>query len=158
MEFQLNYFISNRWCCESASLNMPANLENLAVATGLEKVSFHFNPKKGNAKQCSNYYTTTLISHASKLMFKILHASLQQHVTQELHNPHIQTVDSKCTVMPQRWSRQRHTMWFYLCLSETKYSLQGTNYFSIKNLIFEYEISCWNCKICFKVKFILNCQ
>ena len=39
---------------ESASLNMPANLENSAVATGLEKVNFHSNPKKGNAKECSN--------------------------------------------------------------------------------------------------------
>ena len=39
-----------RWCCESASLNMPANLENSAVATGLEKVSFHSNPKEGQCQ------------------------------------------------------------------------------------------------------------
>ena len=45
---------------------MPANLENSAVATGLEKISFHSNPKKGNAKECSNYQTIALISHASK--------------------------------------------------------------------------------------------
>ena len=45
---------------------LPANLENSAVATGLEKVSFHSNPKKGNAKECSNYHTTALISRASK--------------------------------------------------------------------------------------------
>ena len=52
---------------------MPANLENSAVATGLEKVSFHSNPKeKGNAKECSNYSTTVLISHASKVVLKIL--------------------------------------------------------------------------------------
>jgi len=57
---------------------MPANLENSAVATGLEKVSFHFNPKEGNAKECSNYRTIALISHASKVMFKILQARLQQ--------------------------------------------------------------------------------
>ena len=50
---------------------MPANLENSAVATGLEKVSFHSNPKKGNARECSNYHTIALISHASKLMLKI---------------------------------------------------------------------------------------
>ena len=36
---------------------MPVNLENSAMATGLEKVSFHSNPKKGNARECSNYYT-----------------------------------------------------------------------------------------------------
>ena len=63
---------------------MPANLENSAVATGLEKVSFHSNPKKGNAKECSNYHTIALISHASKVMFKILHARLQQYVNHEL--------------------------------------------------------------------------
>ena len=45
---------------------MPANLENAAVATGLEKVSFHSNSKKGNGKECSNYCTISLISNASK--------------------------------------------------------------------------------------------
>ena len=63
---------------------MPANLENSAVATGLEKVSFHSNPKKGNAKECSNYHTIALISHASKVMLKILHARLQQYMDHEL--------------------------------------------------------------------------
>ena len=63
---------------------MPANLENSAVATGLEKVSFHSNPKKGNAKECSNYCTVALISHASKVMLKILQARLQQYVNREL--------------------------------------------------------------------------
>ena len=63
---------------------MPANLENSAVATGLEKVSFHSNPKKGNAKECSNYRTIALISHASKVMLKILQARLQQYVNHEI--------------------------------------------------------------------------
>ena len=62
---------------------MPANLENSAVATGLEKVSFLSNPK-GNAKECSNYHTIALISHASKLMLKILQARLQQYMNHEL--------------------------------------------------------------------------
>ena len=62
---------------------MPANLENSAVATGLEKVSFHSN-SKDNAKECSNYLTIALISHASKVMLKILQVRLQQYVTQEL--------------------------------------------------------------------------
>ena len=57
---------------------MPANLENSALATGLEKVNFHSNPKEGNAKECSNYCTIALISHASKVMLKILQARLQQ--------------------------------------------------------------------------------
>ena len=63
---------------------MPANLEDSAVATGLEKVSFQFNSKKGNAKECSNYYTIRLISQASKVMLKILQARLQQYVNREL--------------------------------------------------------------------------
>ena len=63
---------------------MPANLENSAVATGLEKVSFIPIPKKDNAKEYSNYRTTVLISHASKVMLKILQARLQQYMNQEL--------------------------------------------------------------------------
>ena len=63
---------------------MPANLENSAVATGLEKISFHSIPKKGNAKECSNYRTIALISQASKVMLKILQARLQQYVKNEL--------------------------------------------------------------------------
>ena len=63
---------------------MPANLENSAVATGLEKVSFHSNPKESNAKECSNYCTIALISHASKVMLKILQARLQQYVNCKL--------------------------------------------------------------------------
>ena len=63
---------------------MPANLESSAVATGLEKVSFHSNPKKGNDKECSKYHTIALISHASKVMLKILQAGLQQYVNRDL--------------------------------------------------------------------------
>ena len=58
---------------------MPTNLENSAVATGLEKVSFHSNPKER-----SNYHTIALISHASKVMLKILQARLQQYVNREI--------------------------------------------------------------------------
>ena len=58
---------------------MPANLENSTVATGLENVSFHSNPK-----ELSNYSTIALISHASKVMLKIFQARLQQYVNREL--------------------------------------------------------------------------
>ena len=58
---------------------MPANLEHSAVATGLEKVSFHSSPK-----ECSNYHTIALILHASKVMLKILQARLQQYRNCEL--------------------------------------------------------------------------
>ena len=59
---------------------MPANLENSAVATGLEKVSFHSNPKERQCQKCSNYCTLAFISHASKVIFKILQARFQQYV------------------------------------------------------------------------------
>ena len=73
---------------------MPPNLENSAVATGLEKVRFHSNPKKGNAKECSNYSTIALISHASKVMLKILQAKLQQYMNRELSD--VQAGFRKC--------------------------------------------------------------
>ena len=63
---------------------MPINLENSAVATGLEKICFHPIPKKDNAKECSNYRPIVHISHASKVMLKILQVRLQQYVNQEL--------------------------------------------------------------------------
>ena len=58
---------------------MPGNLENSAVATGLENVSFHSNPK-----ECLDYCTIELISHASKVMLKILQDRLQQYMNYEL--------------------------------------------------------------------------
>ena len=62
---------------------MPTNLENSAVATGLENVGFIPIPKKGNAKEFSNYHTIAFTSHANKVMLKILQARLQQYVNQE---------------------------------------------------------------------------
>ena len=59
------------------------------MATGLEKVSFYSNSKKGNAKECSKYRTIALISHASKVMLKILQARPQQYANREL--PDVQT-------------------------------------------------------------------
>ena len=58
---------------------MPANLEDAAVATALEKFSFHSSPK-----ECSNYHTIALIPYASKVMLKVLQARLQQYVNREL--------------------------------------------------------------------------
>ena len=101
---------------------MPANLENSAVATGLEKVSFHSNPK-GNAKECSNYHTIALISHASKVMLKILQAKLQQYVNCELpdvklvfekaEEPEIKLPTSAGLSKKQQSSRKKHLLLLY---------------------------------------------
>ena len=72
---------------------MPANLENSAVVIGLEKVSVHPIPKKGNAKECSNYHTIALISHTRKVMLKFLQVRLQQYMSHEL--PDVQARYSK---------------------------------------------------------------
>ena len=63
---------------------MQGNLVNSAVATGLEKVSFHSTPKERQCQRILNYCTIALISHASKEMLKILQARLQQYVNCEL--------------------------------------------------------------------------
>ena len=90
---------------------MPANLENSAVATGLEKVSFHFNPKKGNAKESSNYCTIAFISSTSKVMLKILQARLQEYMNCEL--PDVQAgflslTGSQQTVFPKETGIPNH--------------------------------------------------
>ena len=63
---------------------MSENLENSAVARGLENVSLHSNPKERQCQECLNYHTLALISRVSKVMLKILQARLQQYMNQEL--------------------------------------------------------------------------
>ena len=63
---------------------MPANLENSAVATGLERSVFIPISKKDNAKECSNYHIIVFTSPASWVMLKFLQARLQQYMNQEL--------------------------------------------------------------------------
>ena len=73
---------------------MPTNLENSAVATGLEKVSFHSNPKERQCQRMLQLPTIALISYTSKVVLKILQARLQQYMNQEL--PDIQAGFRKC--------------------------------------------------------------
>ena len=68
---------------------MPANVENSAVAMDWKRSGFIAIPMKGNAKECSGYRTIALISHASKVMLRILQARLQQYMNCEL--PDVQT-------------------------------------------------------------------
>ena len=72
---------------------MPANLENSAVATGLEKVSFHFNSKERQCQRMFSLLHIAVISHTSKVMLKILQARLQQYMNHEL--PDVQAVFRK---------------------------------------------------------------
>ena len=72
---------------------MSANLENSAVATDCKRLVFNPIPKKSNAKECSNCCTIALISHNSKVMFKILKARLLQYLNHEL--PDLQLVLEK---------------------------------------------------------------
>ena len=73
---------------------MPASMENSAVVTGLEKVSFIPVPNKGNAKGCSNYHTVALISHASKVTLKIFQARKVHEQARKVHEPRISTYSS----------------------------------------------------------------
>ena len=62
---------------------MSANLENSALVTVLEEINFHSNPKEGQCQEYSNYYTIALISHANKVMLKILQARLKSTWTEK---------------------------------------------------------------------------
>ena len=101
---------------------MPANLENSGVVTGLEKSLFIPVPKKSNAKECSNYHTIALISHASKVMLKILQARLQQYVNREL--PDVQAgfrkgkeirdqIANICGIMEKATVPEKHLLLLY---------------------------------------------
>ena len=84
MEFRLSYFSPKRWCCVSAAVNMPANLKTQQWSQDWKRSVFIPIPKKGNAKECSNYRTIALISLTCKVVLKILQARLQQYVNHEL--------------------------------------------------------------------------
>ena len=79
MEFQLSYFKSWKMMLWKCCTQYASKFGKLRVATGLEKVTFHSNPQKS-----SNYRTVAHISHASKVMLKILQARLQQYMNREL--------------------------------------------------------------------------
>ena len=68
----------------STALKMSANLENSAVAMGLEKISFHSSPNERKCQRMTSYHTIALISRASKVVLKVLQAGLPQHMNREL--------------------------------------------------------------------------
>ena len=73
-----------RWFCKSAALKIPANLQNSAVARGLQQVSFHSNPKEAQCQRMFKLPYIALISHTSKVVLKILQSRLQQYMNQKL--------------------------------------------------------------------------
>ena len=86
MEFQLSYFKSWKMMLWTCCTQYASKLGKLSSGhrTGKDRSVFIPIPKKSNAKECSNYHTNALISHASKVMLKILQARLQQYVNHEL--------------------------------------------------------------------------
>ena len=118
-----SWAISNpkRWSCEGAEINMQANLENPAEATGLEKVSFHSSPKERQCQWMLRLLHIALISHASKVMIKILQDRLQQFVNHEI--PDVQAgfrkgrgtrdqIDNICWIIEKVREFQKN---FYFC-------------------------------------------
>ena len=103
---------------------MQATLENSAVATGLEKSVFIPMPKKGNAKECSNYHTIALISHLSKVMLKILQARLHQYV-----NYRLQDVQADFRKGRGTWDQIANIHWMDLALIEKAREFQKNIYF-----------------------------
>ena len=100
---------------------MPANLENSAVATGLEKVSFHSNPKERQCQRMLKLRTIVLISNASKVMLKILQARLQQYMNCEL--PDVQAdfrkgtrdqIANTCWIIEKARVPEKHLFLLYL--------------------------------------------
>ena len=136
---------------------MSANLENSAVATEMEKASFHSIPKKSNAKECSNYWTIVLISHASQVMLKILQARLQQYMKQKL--PDIQAgfrkgrgtrgqIANICCIIEKARELQRNICFLWLHESLWQYGSQQTGKLSKR---WEYQTTLpvlWKTCIC----------
>ena len=121
---------------------MPANLENSAVATGLERSVFIPIPKKSKAKECSNYSTIALISHASKVMLKILQARLQQYMNCEL--PDVQAGFRK-------GRGTRNQIANICCIIEKAIEFQKNIYFC-----FIYYVKAFDCVDCNKLWKILK--
>ena len=126
---------------------MPANLENSAVATALEKVSFHSHPKERQCQKCSNYCTIALISHASKVMLKILQARLQQYMNRDL--PDVQAgfrkgrgardrIANICWIIEKAREFQKN---IYFCFTDYAKAFDSVDYNKLWKILKELRIS-----------------
>ena len=133
---------------------MPANFENSAVAIGLEKVSFHSNPKEEQCQGCSNYHAIALISHASKVMLKILQARLQQYMNQQL--PDVQagklgliekrqrSQKSNCQNPLDHRKSKRFQKNIYFYLTDNVKAFDCVDHSKLWNILKEMGINCIN--------------
>ena len=80
---------------------MSANLENSAVVTALEMISFHSNPKEEQCQRMFTLHTIALISYANKVMLKIRQTRLQQYVNKEL--PDVQAGYQEAEQPESKW-------------------------------------------------------
>ena len=119
---------------------MPVNVENSAVATGLEKVSFHSNPKEGQCQKSSNYHTTALFSHTSKVTLKILQARLQQHVSRELPDVQAEFRKGRGTrdqIANIRWTTEKAREFqknIYFCFTDYTKAFDCVQFSSVQSL------------------------
>ena len=125
---------------------MPANLENSAMATGLEKVSFHSNPKERECQRMFQLCTIALISHTSKVMLKILQARFQQYVNHEL--PGVQAgfrkgrgttdqIASICWVIEKATEFQKN---IYFCFIDSAKSFDSADHIKLWKILQEMGI------------------
>ena len=123
---------------------MPANLENSAVATGLEKVSFYSNPKERQCQRMLKLCTIALISHASKVMLKILQARLQQYVNSEI--PDVQAGFRKSrgsSWMPTSagsWQKEEFQKNIYFCFIDYAKAFHCVDHNKLWKILKEIEI------------------
>ena len=116
-----------------------ANLENSAVATGLKRSVFIPIPKKGNAKECSNYCTIALISHTSKVILKILQARLQQYMNHELPDVQARFRKGRGTtdqIVNIRWIIEKPREFqknIYLCFNDYAKAFDCVDHNTVKN-------------------------
>ena len=125
---------------------MPANLDNSAVATGLEKVSFHSNPKERQCQRMFNYHTTAFILHTSKVMLKILQARLQQYVNRELSDVQVELRKGRGTrdqIASIHWIMEKAREFqenIYLCFIDYAKAFDCVGHHKLWKILKEMEI------------------
>ena len=119
---------------------MPANLEKSEVARGQEEIVFIPIPKKGNAKECSNYCTIALISHARKVMLKILQARLQQYMNHELVLEKAEEPEIKLPTSAGSLKKQEFQKNIYFCFIDYAKAFDCVDHIKLRKILKEMRI------------------